>query len=247
MDALPNIIPKSIGEVLNRLENDEDNLFSWKLTRSQDSLSLTVSCKLRAKTSSKAKDNNSEVTGHTTTVKPVRRRHRKKNQSPSALARSRKRHARFLEKKSAGKPALALPEEKSITTVPGVPDAVDSLCVKELENTSPVGGSSRDLVSLEDPTSGPDSDPGLLTNERAILRKFLDTVNTDSEDSDDDLSSVHCACSSCKRMPEKGEELKRCSRCHITRYCSVQCQRKDWDFHRFACSVVAKRSDTVKA
>ena len=138
-----------------------------------------------------------------------------------------------------------MPEEKSITTVPGFPDAVDSLCVKELENTSPVGGSSRDLVSLEDPTSSPDSDPDLSINERAILRKFLDTVNTDSEDSDDDLSSVHCA--SCKRLPEKGEELKRCLRCHIARYFSIQCQRKDWDFHRFACSVVAERSDTVKA
>ena len=43
-------------EVLNRLENDEDNLFSWKLTRSQDKFSLTVSCKLRAKTPNKAKD-----------------------------------------------------------------------------------------------------------------------------------------------------------------------------------------------
>ena len=101
--------------------------------------------------------------GHQTyyTAKPVRRCCRKKNQSPSALARSRKRHTCFLEKKLAGKPDLALPEEKSITTVPGFPDAVDSLCVKELENTSPVGGSSRDLVSLEDPTSSPDSDPDL--------------------------------------------------------------------------------------
>ena len=40
MDALPNIFPKSIIEVLNRLENDEDNRYSWKLTRNQDSLSL---------------------------------------------------------------------------------------------------------------------------------------------------------------------------------------------------------------
>ena len=205
---------------------------------------MTVSCKLRAKTPNKAKDNNSEVTGRTTSAKPVRRRRRKKNQSPSALARSRKRHARFLGKKLAGKPVLALPEKKSFTTVPGVPDAVDSLCVKELENTSPVGGSSWDLVSLEDPTSSPDYDPDLLKNERAILGKFLDTVNIDS---DDDLSSVHSVCSNCKRPPEKGEELKRCSRCHITRYCSIQCQRKDWDFHRFACFVVAKRTDTVKA
>ena len=36
MEELPNVIPKSIVEVLNRLENDEDNLFSWKFTRSQD-------------------------------------------------------------------------------------------------------------------------------------------------------------------------------------------------------------------
>ena len=247
MDALPSIIPKSILEELNRLENDEDNLFSWKLTRSQDSLSLTVICKLCAKTPNKAKDNNSEVTGRTTTAKPVRRRRRKTNQSPSALARSRKRHASFLEKKLAGKPDLALPEEKNINTVPIVPDAVDSLCVKELENTSPEGGSSRDLVSLEDPTSSPDSDPDLSINELAILPKYLDTVNTDSEDSDDDVSSVHCACSSCKHPSEKVEELKWCSGCHITRYCSVQCWRKDWDFHHFACSVGAKSSDTVKS
>ena len=94
---------------------------------------------------------------------------------------------------------------------------------------------------VENPTSSPDSDPNLSINEHAILRKFLDTVNIDS---DDDLSS---ACSNCKRPPEKREELKWCLRCHITRFCSVQCQRKDWDFHRFACSVAAKRSDTVKA
>ena len=64
MEGLPSVIPKSIVEVLNRLENDEDNLFSWKLTRSQDKFSLTVSCKLPAKTPNKAKDDN-KVTGRT--------------------------------------------------------------------------------------------------------------------------------------------------------------------------------------
>ena len=100
-------------------------------------------------------------------TKPVRRRHGKK-QSPSGLAHSRMRHACFLEKKLAGKLDLALPEEKSITRDPGVPDAVDSLCVKELENTSLTGGSNRD----EDPTSSPDSDPDLSINELAILVNF---------------------------------------------------------------------------
>ena len=237
MEGLPSVIPKLIVEVLNRLENDEDNLFSWKLTRSQDKFSLTVSCKLPAKTPNKAKDDN-KVTGRTT-VKPVKRRRRKKNRSPSALARSRKRHARFLEKKLAGKPDLASPEEDQ-------QDSDNSVCVKELENTSLSCGSNSDLVSSENPTPSPIDDPDLLVlYEQAILCEFLDTI--DSDDIDDDVSSVYSVCSNCKHPAKKGEDLKRCSRCHITRYCSVQCQRKDWDFHRFACVVVAKKSDTVKA
>ena len=58
MEGLHNVIRKSIVEVLNRLENDEDNLFSWKLTLSQNKFSITVSSKLRAKTPNKAKDDN---------------------------------------------------------------------------------------------------------------------------------------------------------------------------------------------
>ena len=221
MEGLPSVKPKSIVEVLNRLENDEDNLFSCKLTRSQDKFSLTVSCKLPAKTPNKAKDDN-KVTGRTT-VKPVKRRRRKKNRSPSALVRSRKRHARFLEKRLAGKPDLASPEEDQ-------QDLDNSVCAKELENTSLACGSNSDLVSSENPTPSPAADPDLL-NEQAILREFLDTI--DSDDSDDDVSSVYSVCSNCKHPAKKGEDLKRCSR-----YCSVECQRKDWDFHWFACAVV---------
>ena len=170
-------------------------------------------------------------------MKPVKRRRRKKNRSPSALARSRKRHARFLEKKLAGKTDLASPEEDQ-------QDSDNSVCVKELENTSLSCGSNSDLVSSENPTPSPIADPDLLVlHEQAILRKFLDTI--DSDDSDDDVSSVYRVCSNCKHPAKKGEDLKHCSHCHITRYCSVQCQRKDWDFHRFACAVVAKKSDTV--
>ena len=77
MDALPNIIAKPIIEALNRLENDEDNRYSWKLKWNQVSLSLTVSCKLPAKSPNKAKDN-SEV-ARRATVKPVGHRRKKRN------------------------------------------------------------------------------------------------------------------------------------------------------------------------
>ena len=58
-----------------------------------------------------------------------------------------------------------------ITTVFGVPEAVNSLRVKELENTIFTGDSNGDLVSLENQTSSTDSDLDLSINEKAILRK----------------------------------------------------------------------------
>ena len=105
------------------------------------------------------------------------------------------------------------------------------MCAKELENISLSCGSNSDLVSSENQTPSPAADP--------------DTI--DSDDSDDDVSSVYSVCSNCKHPAKKVEDLKGCSRCHITRYCSVQCQRQDWDFHQFACLVVSKKSDIVKA
>ena len=81
------------------------------------------------------------------------------------------------------------------------------------------------------------------------LPALLDTI--DSDDSDNDVvvssASVYSVCSNCKDPLKKGEYLKRCLRCHITRYCSEQCQKKDWDFRWFACSVVAKTSYTVQS
>ena len=65
-------------------------------------------------------------------------------------------------------------------------DSDNSVCVKELENTSLACGSNRDMVSWENPTPSPAADPDLL-NEQAILREFLDAI--DSDDIDDDVSS----------------------------------------------------------
>ena len=115
------------------------------------------------------------------------------------------------------------------------------MCVKELENTSLVCGSDRDLESSNNPTLAPAVEPDLL-QERAVLLVFLAKTNIDSDDSED--NQVDCVCSNCKHPPKEGEELKGCSRCHLIRYCSVQCHRKDWDFHKFACSVVAKKVDS---
>ena len=113
----------------------------------------------------------------------------------------------------------------------------------DLDNT----GQVQDLTCSSDERSekqilSPGSDISVET-ERALLLDFLQQSDTDSDDNSFDIAEVISEankCSNCKRQPPAGVELKRCSRCHITKYCSVECQKKDWDFHRFACSVVAK-------
>ena len=75
----------------------------------------------------------------TSNIQAVKRHRLKKNRSPSVLALSRKRQAWFLEKKLAGKPDLALPEEDQR-------DSDSSVCVKEQENTSLACGST-DVVN----------------------------------------------------------------------------------------------------
>ena len=113
----------------------------------------------------------------------------------------------------------------------------------DLDNT----GQVQDLTCSSDERSekqilSPGSDISVET-ERALLLDFLQQSDTDSDDNSFDIAEVISEankCSNSKRQPPAGVELKRCSRCHITKYCRVECQKKDWYFHRFACSVVAK-------
>ena len=88
---------------------------------------------------------------------------------------------------------MALPEEEQ-------QDSDNSVCVKELEGTSLACGSNRDLVS-SDPTPSPASDPDLL-NEQAILCKYLDTIDSDS-DVVVSGARLYCVCSNCKHPPKK--------------------------------------------
>ena len=161
---------------------------------------LTVSCSLRAKCPNKDKDG-SEVTGRVT-AKPVKHR-RKKKKSPSALARSRDRHRRFLQKKLAGKSDLASPEDKRISTISTrEQDSDNSLCATELKYTFPKScGSSGDPVSLETPTPARASDPDLV-NEQATLLEYLDTQSIDS----DGVVSSDSVCADCGRPPKKRQD-----------------------------------------
>ena len=57
-----------------------------------------------------------------------------------------------------------------------------------------------------------------LETERALLLEVLQQTDTDSDDNSFDILEVISeinTCLNCKRQPQAGVELKRCSRCQI--------------------------------
>lgn len=50
-------------------------------------------------------------------------------------------------------------------------------------------------------------------------------------------------CCVCHATPS---QIKRCSRCHISLYCSTLCQRRDWATHRHSCIDVASNTTDIR-
>ncbi|TFK85233.1 hypothetical protein K466DRAFT_198348 [Polyporus arcularius HHB13444] len=46
------------------------------------------------------------------------------------------------------------------------------------------------------------------------------------------------SCAGCQKDATAEMELQRCSRCKLTRYCSTECQTKDWKRHKQTCSQI---------
>lgn len=47
----------------------------------------------------------------------------------------------------------------------------------------------------------------------------------------------------CSQCFQPSNQLKRCSKCHQISYCSIECQKKDWTYHRQECSYLSKLED----
>ena len=122
---------------------------------------------------------------------------KRKKKPPTAVARSRRRIARFLERKSVGKPDFASPEDKqSITAVPRSraqePDSALSAKPKELENINLTCGRKKNSVSLDNQKQPKASESDIDMSEQAILQDFRNTLSKSEVNSDDsvDVSSL---------------------------------------------------------
>ncbi|KAF7377834.1 MYND-type domain-containing protein [Mycena sanguinolenta] len=55
----------------------------------------------------------------------------------------------------------------------------------------------------------------------------------------DQVFPLSASCAVCHNETEKSRKnLKQCSRCELTRYCGVDCQRADWRRHKVCCAAV---------
>ena len=239
MEKFPSVIPTAIIHIINTLESDSEHRYQWKLSQNLENVSLFVNCEFCTKS----------VEGDQPPF-PVRRKPgNKKHKSPSRLRRQRARKQRFQEKKTAEKadspksPAsevnTAVLQEQEHTAVLQEPEP---FCVTSIKDSSDLDntGQIQDLICGSDKRSekqvlSPDSDISIET-ERALLLEVLQQTDTDNDDNSFDISEVVSEISTCsnrKRQPQAGVELKLCSRCQITKYCSVDCQKKDWDFRHW--------------
>ena len=222
------------------LENDDSHQFIWKISRNSDNVSLFVKCNLRAKSVTYDK-----VVPGSFHVKPAGKKSRKKK-TPSALRCSVNRLKLFQEKTAAEQATLpkshtkgvisAVRKEQETNTV----SSKDSCNDLESSDRSPSIRSSckkQGLKHLENQASEHLS----LAEEHAL---FLEILEEKGIDSDDDLEDSG-DCANCHRQPEKGLEIKKCTRCRVTSYCSKKCQKADWSFQRFTCDLVVKRVATI--
>ena len=242
MAELPSVIPSALIHVINTLESDDTHQYHWKISRNSESVSLFVKCILPAKSVT-----HDRVVPGSFPVKPAGKKSRKKK-TPSALRRSANRLKRFQEKKAAEQATLpkspakevvsAVRKEQETITV----SSKDSCTDLESSNRSPISKRSSSEKQEPKPLDNQASEHLSLEEEQALLREFLEETDVDSDDDLEDTGD----CAYCHHKPEKGVELKKCSRCRVTHYCSVNCQKDDWAFHRFACGVVAKRAATTK-
>ena len=167
------------------------------------------------------------------------KRKKKKKKSPSTLRRDKKRYNQWLASRPNPNEAQVTQAKVELSVTQDVPVTVtQDVPVTNSEPTCQLETSTIDILV---PTTGDlDIQSDLLPTTEVEFDQE-DLSNSGSSDSDLDLDLDPCDiehhCWSCLQ-PEScfKEPLKKCTRCKTARYCSRDCQAKDWKHqHKTVC------------
>ena len=216
---LHNFLPAVFLKVITVLENGNEPV-SWTLSRSgtgQFSLSVKSPAivKDRVNFTQRPQDTGKAVPERSTS---------KKKKTPARARRDRRRWTKWYHKKNSGTSA-----PKPVESRPLVPEP------NQLESSQEV---------LESPKTKQDNiSANAIHLEQPVCLE--QEVSSCSEiDSDDDVNEPVFEppnfCATCYVGPP-AVTLKKCSKCQLSQYCSLSCQKEDWSSHKFACSIVAEQ------
>ena len=224
---LHNVLPAVFLKVLTVLENENEPVL-WNLSRNRKGFSLSI------KSPAKRKDVNISTNRPQDTEKavPVQDTYRKKKR-PSRARRDRRRWTAYYQKKKSG-------TSSSSNTPKDSPKPASPVVTKQLELSQevldpPSSSAKQDISSTSEQTTRLDQPVCLEQSVQGDV-----SVSCSDIDSDDDEEVIEYPnfCATCYRAPPV-VTLKKCSKCQISQYCSLSCQKENWKQHKFACSIVA--------
>lgn len=222
--CLPRVIPDAILNVLCLLEDDKHQ-FQWKLSRNTDGISLVISTHsvnkghkgYRAPRSPDLETTSAGSVLDRDTAKTTPASVRSKKKSPSTIRRNRKRRDLYRQRKKAAR----LRTRNSADAV--IPVVSEQSCDSQHTDKQP-------------PISTTDHSTDCSDLEDCVNISTAQTI--DSDDESDIVTEDRCnICANCSKTFET--ELKKCSRCHVFRYCSKECQILDWPRHKSVCNLIA--------
>lgn len=220
----PNILPDVFLRVISVLE-DGNGPISWTITRSwKGQLSLSVTYPPTRHVKSKSLESTQQDSEKAAPAGKVNSSKRKKK-SPSQIKRDRERWKKWRQERKS--------RADLIPSQPVVCDQLESEAQSSAEQDITIQ-CQENSKHLEQPVHVDEVVKSAGTGES--------TFSCSDIDSDDDIDGIELPnfCSNCNLKP-LGVILKRCSRCHLSQYCSVKCQKENWKEHKFACSVIASQ------
>ena len=154
----------------------------------------------------------------------------------SALAHARARRKRYRKKKVALKAASCKREQLTGDSGKG-----ETAALKELDSVTPQHSeepASHCVVANDLKIANAVVQQKVASENSGASRTCNATLDSDdSESKTGDNSTLFNFCSNCQKQPKDPSDLKICSKCRLSKYCSRECQAADWRRHKYACSL----------